>query len=224
MRTFTLRNALIVLLRDLLNTYTLLRARNKDVVILNASLILRNKPSMVNKITQAIDTNAGNAQLVSEQIRHSIAGNFLEQGFIEVNQTVRQVLAKTFTPRNIRIRTQYDESLLVAEIEENNFTRILRNLLNNAIEAIPGGGTMSIKVTSGEKEVTIEIKDTGSGINKHVMAKIFQPFNTTKVGHSGLGLAFCKNAIEAAGGSLEVKSTGDKGTTFNVKLPLRRKL
>lgn len=192
--------------------------------ILNASLILREKPSLVGRITKAIDANAGNAQIVSEQIRDSIEGNVLESGFIEVNQTVRQILDKTFTPRNIRIKTQYDESLLVAEIEEDNFNRILRNLMNNAIESMPGGGTMSIKVTSRENDVTIEVKDTGSGINKHAMSKIFEPFNTTKVGHSGLGLAFCKNALEAADGSLELKNTGDKGTTFNVKLPLRRKL
>jgi PAS domain S-box-containing protein len=192
--------------------------------ILNASLILREKPSMVGRITKAIDVNAGNAQIVSEQIRDSIAGNALEAGFIEVNQTVRQVLDKTFTPKNIRIMTQYDESLLIIEIEEDNFNRMLRNLINNAIEAMPGGGTMSIKVTSKETEVIIDVKDTGSGINEQAMTKIFQPFNTTKVGHSGLGLAFCKNALEAAGGSLEIKATGDKGTTLNVKLPLRRKL
>ncbi len=192
--------------------------------ILNASLMLREKPSMVDRITKSIDANADNAQIVSEQIRDSIAGNALEEGLIEVNQTVRKVLDKTFTPRNIRIKTQYDESLLLAEIEENNFTRILRNLLNNAIEAMPGGGTMSLKVSSKGDEVTVEVKDTGSGINEHVMAKIFQPFNSTKAGHSGLGLAFCKNAIEAAEGSLELKATSDKGTAFIVKLPLSRKL
>ena len=192
--------------------------------ILNASLILREKPSMVSSITESIDSSADNAQLVSEQIRESIAGTALEEGYIEVNQTVRTALDKTFTPRNIRIKTQYDESLVIAEIEENNFNRILRNLLNNAIEAMSGGGTLAIKVSTKGEEVSIEVKDTGSGINKHTMVKLFQPFNTTKTGHSGLGLAFCKNAVEAAGGSLELKSTSEKGTTFVVKLPIRRKL
>jgi len=192
--------------------------------ILNASLVLRDKPSMIGRITKAIDANADNAHMISEQIRETIAGSALDEGYIEVNQTMRKVLDQTFTPRNIRIKTQYDESLLVAEIEENNFTRILRNLLNNAIEAMPSGGTMSVKVSSKNDEITLEVKDTGSGINKHVMPKLFEPFSTTKTGHSGLGLAFCKNAVEAAGGSLELKSTSDKGSTFTVKLPLRRKL
>ncbi len=192
--------------------------------ILNASLILREKPEMSGKLSRSIDTSADNAQIISEKIRETIAGTALDEGYIEVNQTVRQVLDKTFTPRNIRIKTQYDESLLIAEIEESNFTRILRNLLNNAIEAMPGGGTMSLKVTSKGEETIIEVKDTGSGISEHAKAQLFQPFNTTKSGHSGLGLAFCKNAVESVGGSLELKSTSEKGTTFTVKLPLRRKL
>jgi K+-sensing histidine kinase KdpD len=192
--------------------------------ILNASLVLRNKPNLVGKLTDSIDNSANNVQIVSEQIRETVSDSALDEGYIEVNQTVRQVLDKTFTPRNIRIKTQYDESLLIAEIEENNFTRILRNLLNNSIEAMPSGGTLSLKVGSKGEEVTVEIKDTGSGISPHAIDQLFQPFNTTKAGHSGLGLAFCKNAVEAVGGSIDMKTTNEKGTTFIVRLPLRRKL
>ncbi len=137
---------------------------------------------------------------------------------------MRNILDKTFTPRNIRIKTQYYESLLIAKIEENIFTRILRNLLNNAIEAMPSGGTLSLKVSSKEGRVIIDVSDTGPGITKHIQSKIFQPFNTTKTGHSGLGLAFCKNAIETRGGSIEMKSTSEKGTTFSLKLRLYRTL
>jgi two-component system sensor histidine kinase AtoS len=109
------------------------------------------------------------------------------------------------------------------EIDENSFTRVLRNLLNNAIEAMPGGGTLSLKVTS-LYDVAIEVRDTGGGIHERAMNKLFQPFNTTKQGHSGLGLAFCKNTIESNGGSLEMSETSDKGTTFILKLPLRKKV
>ena len=192
--------------------------------ILNAALILRNKPGMVNRITRSIDSNAINAQKVSEQIQETIARSILEEGYIEINQILRNVLDKTFTPRNIRIKTQYYESLLIAEIEENIFARILQNLLNNAIEAMPKGGTLSLKVSSKEGIVIIDVSDSGPGIPQHVQSKIFQPFNSTKSGHSGLGLAFCKNAIETRGGSLELKSTSEKGTTFSLKLHLYRLL
>jgi len=191
--------------------------------ILNASLMLRSQPDMVHQIADSIDENAVYAQQVSEKIREMVSSKTLGDGFIEVNQLVRKVLDETFLPRNIRVRTQYDEALLIVEIEENSFTRILRNLLNNAIEAMPGGGTMSLKITS-LYDVVVEVKDTGLGIHDSVMYKLFQPFNTTKHGHSGLGLAFCKNTIESSGGSLEMSETSDKGTTFSLKLPLRRKL
>ena len=191
--------------------------------ILNASLMLRSQPDMVHQIADSIDENADYAQQVSEKIRETVSSETLGDGFIEVNQLVRKVLDETFLPRNIRVRTQYDEALLIVEIEENSFTRILRNLLNNAIEAMPGGGTMSLKITS-LYDVVVEVKDTGVGIHDKAMYKLFQPFNTTKHGRSGLGLAFCKNTIESVGGSLEMNETSEKGTTFSLKLPLRRKL
>jgi PAS domain S-box-containing protein len=191
--------------------------------ILNASLMLRSQPDMVQQIADSIDANADYAQQVSEKIRETVSSDTLGDGFIEVNQIVRKVLDETFLPRNIRVKTQYDEALLIVEIDENRFTRILRNLLNNAIEAMSGGGTLSLKITS-LYDVVVEVKDTGVGIHERAMYKLFQPFNTTKHGHSGLGLAFCKNTIESAGGSLVMNETSDKGTTFSLKLPLRRKL
>lgn len=191
--------------------------------IINASLLLRNQPELMPQIADSIDANAETAHQVSERIRETVSSNALGDGLIEVNQLMRKVLDETFLPRNIRVKTQYDEALLIVEIDENSFIRVLRNLLNNAIEAMPGGGTLSLKVTS-LYDMAIEVKDTGMGIHERALYKLFQPFNTTKQGHSGLGLAFCKNTIESYGGSLEMGETSDKGTTFVLKLPLRRKL
>ena len=191
--------------------------------IINASLLLRDKPELIPQIADSIDTNAEIAKQISERIRETVSSNTLGEGLIEVNHLMRKVLDETFLPRNIRVKTQYDEALLIVEIDESSFTRILRNLLNNAIEAMPGGGTLSLKITS-LYDMAIEVRDTGGGIHERAMSKLFQPFNTTKQGHSGLGLAFCKNTIESNGGSLEMSETSAKGTTFVLKLPLRRKL
>ncbi len=81
-----------------------------------------------------------------------------------------------------------------------------------------------MKVSSKGENISTEVKDTGSGISPHIVDQLFQPFNTTKAGHSGLGLAFCKNAIESVGGSIKMKASNEKETTFVVRLPLRRKL
>ena len=95
-------------------------------------------------------------------------------------------------------------------------------VLANAVEAMPGGGSLSVKVTSRQEEVHIDIGDTGPGIPEEIQSNLFKPFYTTKTGHSGLGLAFCKNAMESVGGSLSLKSSSSKGTTFRLVLPLRK--
>ncbi|MCB2172088.1 HAMP domain-containing histidine kinase, partial [archaeon] len=123
---------------------------------------------------------------------------------------------------NIRLKTQYDEGLVIVELDEEIFTRIIDNLLQNAVEAMPGGGSLGVKVTARKEEVYVDISDTGSGIPEERQETIFKPFNSTKEGHSGLGLAFCKNAAETAGGSLGIKSSSSKGTTFRLVLPIRK--
>ena len=132
---------------------------------------------------------------MSKQLRKAISDNALESGVIEVNQTMRKIIAQTTIPRNLRVNTQYAKHLLLVELEENTFSRIFSNLMNNSIEAMSRGGTLSIKVSSDIDNVILQIKDTGLGVEKHIIPKLFQPFITTKKGHSGLGLAFIKNAI-----------------------------
>lgn len=205
---------------------TLVRgALQKNILnIQNASSILQENISNIGPILKTIDISAENAQKISKQIRNAISDNVLESGLIEANLTMRKIIGQMTIPRNLRINTQYATNLLLIEIEENIFSRILTNLINNSIEAMPRGGTLSIKVSSDNEHVFIEIKDTGSGIEKQIIPKLFQPFNTTKKGHSGIGLAFSKNAVESSGGTLKLKSTSEKGTIFSIKFPLLRKI
>ena len=190
--------------------------------ILNATGILRLKPDMLPQAIASIDQKADQAQRVSELIRETIAESTIIKGFVEVNQNVRGIMEKNHFPRNIRLKTQYDEGLVIVEIDEDIFTRIIDNLLQNAVEAMPGGGSLGVKITAKKEEVYVDINDTGSGIPEERIETIFKPFNSTKEGHSGLGLAFCKNAAETAGGSLSVKSSSSKGTTFRLVLPIRK--
>ena len=190
--------------------------------ILNATGILRLKPDMLPQAIASIDQKADQAHRVSELIRETIAESTIIKGFIEVNQNVRGIMEKNHFPRNIRLKTQYDEGLVIVEMDEEIFTRIINNLLQNAVEAMPGGGSLGVKVTAKKEEVYVDISDTGSGIPEERLETIFKPFNSTKEGHSGLGLAFCKNAAETAGGSLGIKSSSSKGSTFRLVLPIRK--
>jgi signal transduction histidine kinase len=190
--------------------------------ILNATGILRLQPDMLPKAIEAISEKADQAHKVSELIRESIAESTNIMDFVEVNQSVRNIIEKNKFPRNIRLKTQYDESLLIIEMDIDHFSRIMNNLLLNAAEAMTGGGSLGIKVAAKNDQVVIDVSDTGEGIPEPRWETIFKPFNSTKDGHSGLGLAFCKNAAETAGGSLSVKSSSSKGTTFRLVLPLTK--
>jgi PAS domain S-box-containing protein len=189
--------------------------------ILNATGILRIKPEMLPRLIETINANADEAQNISNIIREILAKSTIIEGVIEANRSIRNLIETFHFPRNIRLNTQYDENLIIIEIEEEKFRRIMNNLLSNAVEAMPDGGSLSVKLTAKEDVAYIDVEDTGSGIPESQLNTIFSPFNTTKEGHSGLGLAFCKNAAESVGGSINIKSTDDDGTTFRLIFPIR---
>jgi signal transduction histidine kinase len=92
------------------------------------------------------------------------------------------------------------------------------NLLQNAAEAMPDGGTLSVEAHDG-KEAAIVVRDTGVGIPADKIKKIFLPFFTTKDNGVGMGLALTHKVITSHGGRIEVESREGKGTTFTVTLP-----
>jgi signal transduction histidine kinase len=93
-------------------------------------------------------------------------------------------------------------------------------LIRNAIDAIPNKGDIYISTDIQSDGILISVKDTGGGIPKDVMNRLFQPFVTTKEKGTGLGLLYCKNAVEAHGGKISVRTAKGKGTTFDISLPL----
>jgi signal transduction histidine kinase len=85
---------------------------------------------------------------------------------------------------------------------------------------MPEGGRLLIRVKKGVDGVVISVGDTGLGIPEESKERIFSPLYTTKAGGMGLGLTYCRRAIEAQGGSIDFESEVGVGTTFTVKLPL----
>jgi len=95
-------------------------------------------------------------------------------------------------------------------------------LATNAIDAMPEGGTLTLRAAHSGSRILIEVRDTGIGIAPENMTKIFDPFFTTKdVGRgTGLGLAVCYGILSDHGGRLDVRSTPGAGTTFTITLPV----
>lgn len=124
---------------------------------------------------------------------------------------------------NIRIHRCYDQDLPQILIDPNQIEQVFMNIVLNAGQAMPEGGTLSIATSldPGREKVLVAISDTGIGIPQENIDKIFDPFFTTKgVKGTGLGLAVSYGIIENHGGDLVVDSRPGEGTTFTIALPL----
>jgi two-component system CheB/CheR fusion protein len=105
-------------------------------------------------------------------------------------------------------------------LHQNTFRRVLLNLVHNAMEAMPQGGTLTLRGRQQATTVHLDISDTGIGIPPEQYAQIFEPLHTTKPGGTGLGLYIVQEVVAAHGGQVAVQSTVGTGTTFTLTLPL----
>lgn len=109
-------------------------------------------------------------------------------------------------------------------VDTTKIVRCFVNLIKNAIDAMPEGGTLEVQSVQEGGNVGFVFKDTGIGMSEEIMAKLFSPLFTTKAQGTGFGLAICKRVVEAHGGTIIVQSSSGKGTRFIVTLPVNPKL
>jgi two-component system, NtrC family, sensor histidine kinase HydH len=98
--------------------------------------------------------------------------------------------------------------------------QVLVNLSLNALDAMPTGGALSVTIRTVGKQVVLEVSDTGQGIARAMMTRLFQPFVTTKETGLGLGLVISRRIVEDHGGTIEVANRPGGGTLFTIRLPV----
>jgi len=132
------------------------------------------------------------------------------------------LLENEFRLRHIRLEVDLSKQLPEILIDENQMEQIFVNLLLNAIQAIEEQGTVTIlsNFTSDRRNVAIEVSDTGCGISPENMSKIFEPFFSTKVKGTGLGLALTYGIVQKHGGHVYAFSQPNQGSRFIVELPI----
>jgi two-component system sensor histidine kinase HydH len=96
------------------------------------------------------------------------------------------------------------------------------NLIDNAVQAMPDGGKLTLTLTSDDNTTSISVQDNGLGIPEINKPKIYTPLFTTKAKGQGFGLAVCKKLIEAQGGTISFTSETGKGTSFTVTFPNKK--
>lgn len=139
----------------------------------------------------------------------------------DINRLVKETLSKAAIPERVRVQTDLEADLPEVQIDTEQIKLVFSNLISNALQAMPEGGELKIITSRVDKFIAIAFKDTGCGLPRENLTKIFEPLFSTKAKGVGLGLAACQTIIEGGHqGKIEVESEVNKGATFTVKLPI----
>jgi signal transduction histidine kinase/CheY-like chemotaxis protein len=146
---------------------------------------------------------------------------FLPFSIADLIEKVYALLEKQFAQNNIRFSTDIPSSVAPIMGNANQIQQVVMNMLINAKNAMPNGGSIHVRAQSMQDKIRVEIIDTGKGISKENMGKIFEPFYTTDTGGkgTGLGLSISKKIIQEHAGEILVESEVGKGSTFTLLLP-----
>jgi two-component system sensor histidine kinase HydH len=136
-----------------------------------------------------------------------------------VTQFVQEMLP-ALAAHGITLQLEALDQLGVVALHAYTFQRVLLNLMQNAMDAMPHGGTLTLRGRRQEATVHLDVGDTGVGIPPEQTTQIFEPLHTTKPGGTGLGLYIVQEVVGAHGGQVAVQSVVDQGSTFTITLPL----
>ncbi len=146
-----------------------------------------------------------------------------ERRLVILNTALEDVLAlmhSELLKHRIEVVRAFDAALPPILASAEQMREVLLNIILNAQDAMPEGGTLTVRTSADDTWVQAQVTDTGTGIAPEIMERIFEPFFTTKGEHgTGLGLAICHSIIQDHGGDILVESREGQGTTFTVQLP-----
>ena len=145
----------------------------------------------------------------------------------EIMQTSLRLFTESF--KGIKLVTEYGDSIPSIQVDPEEMQRVFVNLIQNALQAMPNGGTLQIKTEyqigkteeRNHPQIVIHIIDSGCGIPKEQKDKLFEPSFSTKTDGTGLGLAICKKVIDDLKGKIQIESNVGRGTIVTIVLPFR---
>ena len=201
----------------------LLAARAADAKTVDAAeLIVREVDRIATLVDDLMIFTQGGAVRLAPRNIHRVLDDVLD------------LLAMDSLGRGIELERLYDPSLPEILLDGDRMTQVFLNLARNALQAMDGSGTLSIKTRmrldrrlalpdgSTAPSILIEVSDTGPGIPDDVVRKLGTPFFTTRAGGTGLGIAAARHWVDRHGGTLRIDSPGDRGARARVELPLRQ--
>jgi two-component system, NtrC family, nitrogen regulation sensor histidine kinase NtrY len=136
----------------------------------------------------------------------------------EVLRGVMKLFEAQLAVQKVAARLDLEDSLPNIEADPAQLHRALQNLVLNALDAMPVGGTLTVRTGHSDGSVLLDVSDTGSGLTKEECQRLFTPYYTTKQHGTGLGLAIVQSVISDHGGRISVASEPGRGTTFRIEL------
>lgn len=141
----------------------------------------------------------------------------------DVNRVIKEVIDRvedSFEKQNIDVQAIVDFTLPRIHASPIHLQQVFLNMLHNARDAMPGGGTITLRTFRDRNHLLAEVRDSGTGIAKEAQEKLFEPFFTTKSKGTGLGLSVSYGIVKAHGGDIEVESVPGQGSLFRLILPI----
>jgi signal transduction histidine kinase/CheY-like chemotaxis protein len=174
-------------------------------------------------LTEALGATSRATALVKQLLTFSRGGAPSRRATEELGALLREVTSFAARGTSVRCDVEISEPLGVVEIDSGQIGQVVQNLVLNACQASPSGGSVVVRARRESRDdgpvVSIEVVDTGSGIAPELLPRIFEPFFTARPGGTGLGLAVSDSIVRRHGGRLTVRSELGRGTTFTVELP-----
>ncbi len=173
---------------------------------------------------------ARHLRIMEEQVRHcdTIIGDLLDFSkdmginleMTDLEAFCRRVLGGLNLPAGIRLDWQVEAALPQLPLDEHLMRRVLLNLVNNAVQAMPAGGRLQVSLGRDQDHLVLRFSDSGPGIPADILPDVFTPLFSTKPGGIGLGLSIVKDIVERHQGSVRCESGEGKGASFVLRLPL----
>lgn len=202
--------------------------RNPLSRIKTAAALMKNEIKDGNKETAELLKIVDNEVMVSTKIINDLLDFSRERKPslkpCDLNEIVTGTLNRLRFPDYIHVEQQLDETIPELYLDDGQIQQILVNLILNSIQSIDDSGKIYIKTILNKEFVDLTIKDTGCGIPQSDLDKMFEPLFTTKPKGIGLGMSIVKMLLESHGGTIQVQSRENIGTTVTIKLPLKPNL
>ena len=200
-----------------------LQALNNDMYLINETL--KDTPDDEKKVAiqESLDSMQENISYINKivaDLQDYSKPLHPEWKDVDINQFVNGLPAIILVPEEIKLELEVNASPKV-KTDPLFLRRALTNLMNNAVQAMPDGGKLTVTANVLEDSLCITVSDTGHGIPEDIQKKMFKPLVTTKAKGQGLGLAVVKRLVDALDGHIAFESETGKGTTFRIELPLK---